>query len=74
MTGVQTCALPISNPYCQARLDGCTANSTDVHHMKGRGVFYLDKATWLSVCRTCHDWIEKNPLQAKDMEFSKTRL
>lgn len=61
-------------PYCQARLDGCTANSTDIHHMKGRGVFYLDKNTWLSVCRTCHEWIERNPLEAKDLEFSKTRL
>lgn len=61
-------------PYCQARLANCTANSTDVHHMKGRGAFYLDKSTWLSVCRTCHNWIELNPIQAKEMGFSKSRL
>ena len=24
--------------------------------------------------RTCHEWIERHPLEAKDMEFSKTRL
>lgn len=61
-------------PYCQAKLDGCTIHSTDIHHIKGRGVFYLDKTTWLSVCRICHNWIEKNPLKAKDLGFSKTRL
>jgi hypothetical protein len=64
----------IANPYCKARLQGCSANATDIHHTKGRGVFYLDKTTWLSVCRSCHNWIELNPLKAKDLEFSKTRL
>lgn len=64
----------ISHPYCQARLQSCSANATDIHHMKGRGAFYLDKTTWLSVCRSCHSWIELNPLQAKELEFSKSRL
>jgi transposase len=61
-------------PYCQARLDDCTAISTDVHHKKGRGQHYLEQETWLSVCRTCHDWIEKHPVEAKELGFSINRL
>jgi len=62
------------HPYCQAKLGGCNTNSTDVHHMSGRGLHYLNKATWLSVCRQCHQWIELNPQQAKKMGFSTSRL
>ena len=59
---------------CQARLQDCTLQSTDVHHKKGRGEFYLDKTTWLSVCRSCHTWIELNPKKAKELNFSTNRL
>ena len=61
-------------PMCQACLPGCTLKSTDVHHKKGRGKYYLDVSTWLSVCRSCHNWIEKNPVQAKELGFSINRL
>jgi hypothetical protein len=63
-----------SNPHCKAHLVGCTGHSTDVHHMKGRGKHYLERATWLSVCRSCHDWIEKHPIEAKDLGFSQSRI
>jgi hypothetical protein len=61
---------------CQASLSGkCTLKSTDVHHMCGRsGSLYLDETQWLAVCRTCHDWIEKNPADAKALGFTKSRL
>lgn len=59
---------------CQARVSGCTLQSTDVHHKKGRGLYYLDKTTWLSVCRSCHVWIENNPVKAKELNFSLNRL
>jgi hypothetical protein len=62
------------HPGCQARLQGCTLQSTDVHHKKGRGLYYLDKTTWLSVCRSCHTWIELNPEKAKELNFSLNRL
>lgn len=62
------------NPACQARLEGCTLQSTDVHHKKGRGLHYLDKNTWLSVCRSCHTWIELHPIEAKKLKFSLNRL
>jgi hypothetical protein len=62
------------HPFCKAHLNGCTVKSTDIHHKKGRGKHYLEKQTWLSVCRNCHDWIEKHPIEAKDLGFSMSRL
>ena len=62
------------HPGCQARLQGCSLQSTDVHHKKGRGLHYLDKTTWLSVCRSCHTWIELHPKEAKELNFSLNRL
>jgi hypothetical protein len=62
------------HPGCQARLQGCSLQSTDVHHKKGRGLHYLDKLTWLSVCRSCHTWIELHPKEAKELNFSLNRL
>jgi hypothetical protein len=41
--------------------------------MKGRGKYHLDTSTWLSVCRNCHDWIEKNPEEAKELGYSQSR-
>jgi len=61
-------------PMCQAALPGCTGRSTDVHHKKGRGKYHNDVSTWLSVCRTCHNWIELNPIEAKELGFSIKRV
>ena len=45
-----------------------TESSTDVHHTAGRHKGnYLNRDTWLAVCRDCHDWIHKNPKQAEEM-------
>jgi len=64
-----------AKPRCEAKLLGCTAMSTDVHHKAGRvGDNYLKVGTWLSVCRNCHSWIEQNPLEAKELGFSESRL
>ena len=60
-------------PMCQAKIYKCTLKSTDIHHMKGRGKYHLDTSTWLSVCRSCHDWIEKNPEDAKELGYSQKR-
>ena len=65
----------IANPNCQAKLVACTGSSTDVHHKEGRtGDNYLKISTWLSVCRSCHTWIETNPLEAKELNLSNSRL
>ena len=60
-------------PLCQASLPGCTKQSTDIHHKKGRGKYHNDPTTWLSVCRSCHDWIETHPIEAQELGFSIKR-
>lgn len=62
-------------PNCEAKLVGCTRTSTDVHHKIGRvAESFLKITTWLSVCRSCHKWIEENPKEAKELGFSESRL
>jgi hypothetical protein len=59
---------------CQARLQGCTQTATDVHHKAGRGENHNVVSTWLAVCRSCHQWIELNPEESKELGFSENRL
>lgn len=61
------------NPFCKAKLNGCTLLATDVHHMAGRGIFMLDTTLFLSVCRSCHGILETNPIMAKELGFSVSR-
>ena len=64
-----------AHPICQAHLTGCTTYTTEVHHKAGRvGDLLLDESLWLAVCRSCHAWIELNPLEAKEKGFSINRL
>lgn len=63
------------HPMCQAHLPECQNKSTEVHHKMGReGDLLLNDCYWLSTCRSCHDFIEKNPEFAKLMGFSLNRL
>lgn len=64
-----------THPMCQANISGlCTQQSTDVHHMAGRvGNLLLDDSLWLAVCRSCHTWIELNPVEATSMGFRKSK-
>jgi hypothetical protein len=60
---------------CEAKLEGCSWASTQVHHKKGRcGDNYLDVKTWLAVCHNCHTIIEKNPEFSKELGLSENRL
>ena len=67
-------AFLVIHSKCQAKLLGCTGEATDVHHKAGRGDNHLKISTWLAVCRNCHQWIELNPTEAKELGFSETRL
>lgn len=58
---------------CEARLDGCTVESTEIHHPRGRDGDNLF-GPFLAVCRNCHQFIEANPEEAKRLGFSETRL
>jgi len=60
----------IENPYCQAKLKGCTGVATEVHHIKGRGIHTNDVSTWCSVCRECHHTIHHvSPELARELNL-----
>jgi hypothetical protein len=61
-------------PFCEAHLPDCSINACDVHHKAGRiGPLLLDDTQFLAVCRTCHNYIETHPKEAKLLDFSKSR-
>ena len=55
-------------PLCEVCM---TANSTDVHHIAGRGINYLSEDTWLATCRKCHDKIHREPIWAREKGYLK---
>ncbi len=70
---------------CEARLNCCTGQATDIHHKMGKvgyaddyarekGITLLvDARFFLSVCRSCHSFIEVNPEFAYKNKFSLKR-
>ena len=71
--GKKRAAFLAMHPHCQARLQSCTQTATDIHHKAGRGENHNVISTWLAVCRSCHQWIEMNPDEAKALGFSALR-
>jgi hypothetical protein len=64
------------NATCRAKLPGCLnvyKQELTVHHTKGRGLYYLDKTTWIPLCMACHMWVTDNSKQAIDMGLSQSR-
>jgi hypothetical protein len=61
-------------PDCLAYLPKCTRSATDIHHKAGRLDNHLNISTWLPVCRSCHQWIEEHPNEAKELGLSESRL
>lgn len=60
---------------CEAKLEGCTIKSTDVHHIRGRcGELFLDETHWKALCRSCHKFVEENSEMAKELGLSESRL
>jgi hypothetical protein len=43
--------------------------STEIHHMRGRGKYFLDVTTWLAVCAENHRKIEDNKQWAIEHGF-----
>lgn len=62
------------NTNCFAKFNGCFGEATDVHHSRGRGRYLNDTTTWLPLCRSCHNYIETHPKEAKQKGYSKDRL
>lgn len=63
-----------SHPKCEANLPGCKIKSTECHHVRGRGQYYLDDSTYLALCTPCHKWINEHNEAALEMGFCKSRL
>lgn len=53
------------NPTCAVKFEGCTRQSTDVHHRSMSADDFLIVDTWLAVCRTCHDKLEALPADVR---------
>jgi hypothetical protein len=65
------------NSTCRAKLPGCLGvfkQDLTVHHMKGRGKYYLDTSTWIPLCLSCHEWVETHPKEAREMGFSGSKI
>jgi len=64
------------NSTCRAKLPGCMGQFKEnltVHHTRGRGLYYLDKKTWIPLCLACHQWVETHPKEAREMNLSHTK-
>ena len=63
------------NDVCNAQLPGCTFSThLTIHHKKGRGKYYLDNTTWVTLCMNCHMYVETHPQEAVELGFTETRL
>lgn len=62
------------HPVCECGRAGCTGIATQVHHKRGRGIWYLIVSTWLAVCDACHKWIGANSKEAMRLGFTDPRI
>lgn len=62
------------HPTCQAGLGGCTVKSTECHHIRGRGEYFLNDKYYLALCNSCHRWINDHNEAATAMGFCQSRL
>jgi hypothetical protein len=57
------------NPTCKV----CNSEANQIHHKRGRGVYFLSIQTWIPVCFKCHRKIEDNPFWAYEQGYSEYR-
>lgn len=64
------------HPKCEANLEGCTKETTDIHHQAGKSnaALLINPDYFLAVCRSCHSWIEIHPHESLAMGLSVPRL
>ena len=65
------CQVCISQWYVNRNLQ--VRPATQIHHMKGRGLFLNDVSTWLAVCQECHRRIHDNVKWAMDNFLLQSR-
>jgi hypothetical protein len=53
----------------------CSSPSTELHHQCGRiGELLTNPLYFKALCHSCHVWTELNPLEAKEIGLSLSRL
>ncbi len=59
-----------TNPHCEIRVMCVRDIATDIHHVKGRGIYTNDVSTFKATCRKCHDYLHYvNPKWAREKGF-----
>lgn len=59
---------------CEAKLEGCTYEATEVHHRMGRENDLLnDTDKWLAICSSCHRLITDDSKMAIELGLSYAR-
>ncbi len=67
------CRASYFESHRKCEVEGCTNVATEIHHKGGRDGDNLFKHL-LAVCREHHQFIENNPLWAKEEGYSISRL
>lgn len=64
------------NPICQAKLQGCTHNTTDCHHIVSRSdkSKMLDTSNFMALCSNCHRFAHLEPEKARELGMIKSKL
>lgn len=60
-------------PVCEVCYEGCNSVATEIHHTKGRGIYFLVVSTWKSICSACHKKITDHSKQAIEDGHSQRR-
>ncbi len=61
------------NPICE--FPECNSTQVELHHKAGRiGSLLTDKRNFCSLCHYHHEWCELHPIEAKELNLSKSRL
>lgn len=53
-----------ANTICQAKLERCTYEATDLHHKRSRGKYLSVVKYFMAVCRNCHTEIHEKSEQS----------
>lgn len=61
------------NELCAAKLPGCMIKSSQVHHPRGRGKWYLVITEWVPICDPCHKQITEYSNLAIELGLSERR-
>ena len=63
-------------PHCEAQLEGCTRQSTEVNEIVRRSQWaagILVESNLSCLCHACHRWITEHPAEAYRLGFQRHR-